>query len=452
MCKSRASVNASPPSKRGASSARSNTSASAPSLSNIKHYLPESPHIYPLSHLLPPSSSSSPSLLTPSSTWHSVLPGTDRRITVTPRKLRRPVTPAQLQLLLSVICRSHHSSIVSLVGASVSGNYVYLVYEFVKGATLSDCLRNRLNPGFTVLSSWMSRVQIASDVAHGLDYMHHCTGTGGGQSGFVHNHISSESVIVVEPSLNARICDFGAAELCGEVELEFGFGTEEAELASSCRSGDLILGNSIGSDRGNSSSNQKVLLGLDIDESELGKKTGHSANLDDVAKVSIGGGDRDQKVVLKRSKSRGVKLEGIRGYMAPEYVASGIPMQKSDVYAFGVVLLELLSGEEALRYVFDEANEGVYSRVSVVESARGAARGGTAGVRRWMDKRLKDSYPVDVAEKMMRLALECVGDDASKRPDMGHIAVLISKLYLESKNWAEKFSLPVDFSVSMAPR
>jgi len=73
-------------------------------------------------------------------------------------------------------------------------------------------------------------------------------------------------------------------------------------------------------------------------------------------------------------------------------------------------------------------------------------------VRRWVDRRLKDSFPMDVAEKMVLVALECVEEDLAKRPDMNKIAGQISKLYLESKNWADNIGLPTDISVSMAPR
>jgi serine/threonine protein kinase len=59
---------------------------------------------------------------------------------------------SQLKEQLSVICRSNHSSVVKLLGASISGDYIYLVYEFIPGANLSNCLRNSKNPNFTVLS------------------------------------------------------------------------------------------------------------------------------------------------------------------------------------------------------------------------------------------------------------------------------------------------------------
>lgn len=148
-----------------------------------------------------------------------------------------------------------------------------------------------------------------------------------------------------------------------------------------------------------------------------------------------------------------MKVEGTRGYMAPEFQLSGISTQKSDVYAFGVVILELISGKEALKYVVEEGNGGGYRRVSVIETARAAMEGGGGEVRKWVDKRFRDSFPVEVAEKMVQVGLECVLEDPDKRPDMGRVDALVSKLYLESQSWAERMGTPpTQFSVSLAAR
>ncbi|KAF8021574.1 hypothetical protein BT93_G1889 [Corymbia citriodora subsp. variegata] len=346
---------------------------------HLKHYLHDTPHIYPFSEL---SSATGNFLLRPlspsSSAWRCSLRGRD--VAVFRRRLRRPVELPRLHKLLTSICRSHHSSVAKLLGASLSESDVYLVYEFVKGANLRDCLRNRVNPDYSPLARWASRMQVATDVAHGLEYIHHCTGMNG--SGFVHNRIKSSSIVITEDSLSAKICHLGTTELCGEV-------AEEDEPLSSPY------------------------------------------------------GPRPM-----RTNSSAMKFEGTRGYMSPEFRSTGTPTRKSDVYAFGVIVLELLSGEEPLKYSYD-GESGEFRRTSLIEGARDAAR---EGVRRWVDKRLKDSYPVEVAEKMVQLALECVDDDPDKRPDMGRVAGRISKLYLESKKWGERFAVPQDFSVSMAPR
>ncbi|EPS73672.1 hypothetical protein M569_01085, partial [Genlisea aurea] len=353
--------------------------SSVSSISGIREsILPEQPLIYDFREisaatsgfLLKPHSSSSSS-----TAWRGSVRGQD--VIIFQRKFRRQMEMAEIVDRLSVICRSHHSSLVKLKGASVSGNYIYLVYEYVPGASLSDCLRNSRNPNFTVLSNWMSRIRVASDIAHGLDYIHNSTGLG---FEFVHNHVMSSSIIISEPGLNAKICHFGTSELCGEI------------------------------------------MRQSTDSMELG-----------------------------RSHSNVKKFEGTSGYMAPEFQRNGIITQKCDVYAFGVVILELLSGMEALKYNIDE-NSGSYVKISVVEVARNAVEGGGGGFRQWADKRLRDSYPVDVAEKLARLALDCVADTPHDRPDMETVVIQLSQMFLESQKWTQNMNVPTDFSVSLAPR
>jgi serine/threonine protein kinase len=151
----------------------------------------------------------------------------------------------------------------------------------------------------------------------------------------------------------------------------------------------------------------------------------------------------------RRSGSRGRRIEGTRGYMAPEIIAGAPPSRRSDVFALGVVLLELLSGKEPVRY--DLRPNGEYERTSLIEAAAAAAGGGDE-MRRWVDGRLKDSFPVEAAESLTLLALHCVAKDPAARPDMSWVAAKVSKLFLEAHDWAAKFSMPTDISVSMAPR
>lgn len=348
-------------------------------LSSIKESLGDTnAHIYDFSEICSATNNLHAAKRFSPKSWRCVVRRRD--VVVFQRKFRRPIGLPELRHLLSAICRSHHTSVVKLLGASVAGNYIYLVYDYVSGANLADCLRNPKNPSFTVLSTWLSRMQVAAALADGLDYVHHSTGLG---LRFVHNHISSASVVVSETSLNAKICHFGTAVLCGEI-------------------GDPDPGG--------------------------------------------GGGE----IEMQRSRSRVVRIEGTKGYMAPEFQATGVASQKTDVYAFGVVLLELLSGKEALRYRVDEET-GAYERESVIEGAMAAAAE-EGGVRRWMDRRLRDSFPLEVAERMTQIGLDCVDEDPSRRPDMDRVAGAVSRLYLESTRWAEKMRIPADFSVSFAPR
>jgi len=347
--------------------------SSRASLSSLKDTLPESPNIYHFSEISAATANFSAPRLS-SSSWRCLI--RHRDVVVSRRNFRRQIDLPELSRRLAIICRSHHSSLVKLLGASVSGAVIFLVYEFVPGASLSDCLRNRRNPSYTDLVTWTSRMQIASDIAHGLDYIHNFSGSDSGSgsgSGFVHNHIKSSSIVITEDNLRAKICHFGLSDLCGEA---------------------------VAGDRG-------------------------------------------------ESGERRVRIEGTRGYMAPEFQVSGVATKKTDVYAFGVVVLELLSGEEAVKFEFND--DGSYQRTSVVDTARVAA-GEYGGVRKWVDRRLRDSFPLSVAERMIRVGLDCVGNDPNERPDMGRVSIEVSKLYLESKDWDQKMGTDIDLTVSLAPR
>lgn len=388
-----------------------NSISSRTSLSSLRDSLPENPHIYDFKEICSAtnnflakrysSSSSTPS-------WRCVLRG--KEVIVFQRKFRRKIGTSELRDRLSVICRSHHLSIIKLLGASVSGDHIYLVYEFLNGANLADCLRNPRNPGFTVLSTWMSRMQIATDLAHGLDYIHNKTGL---SINLVHNHIKSSSVVVTEPSFKAKICHFGAAQLCGETVVRSPSPISKGEITE-------ISDDDVDDD-----------VDDDDDDDESDSKLKNS---------------RD----LKRMGSGRMQFQGVMGYMSPEFQSSGVATQESDVFAFGVVILELLSGDEPLKYKFDKSKRE-FVMTSLIESAKWALDGG-GRIRQWMDRRLRDSFPVDVAEKLTRVALECVHVDPVERPNMGRVAGKVSKLYLESKTWSDNLTLPTDISVSLAPR
>ncbi|KAE8732332.1 hypothetical protein F3Y22_tig00002237pilonHSYRG01794 [Hibiscus syriacus] len=181
--------------------------------SSLRNSLSENPHIYHISEIRAAttnflakrySSSSAPHR----NLWRCNLRGRDT--VVFQRKFRRKIQTSKLKERLSTICRSHHVSIIKLLGASISGDHIYLVYEFVEGSNLAVCLRNPRNPSFTVLSTWISRMQIATNLAHGLDYIHNKTGL---NLRIVHSHIKSSIIIMTEPSFNAKICHFGTAQL-----------------------------------------------------------------------------------------------------------------------------------------------------------------------------------------------------------------------------------------------
>ncbi|KAL1804360.1 hypothetical protein ACET3Z_033007 [Daucus carota] len=126
------------------------------------------------------------------------------------------------------------------------------------------------------------------------------------------------------------------------------------------------------------------------------------------------------------------QVMGTQGYAAPEYVATGRLTAKSDVYGFGVVLLELLTGRRAV----DK------SKVVVEQNLVDWALPYLSDKRklfRIMDTKLEGQYPQKAAFAAATLALQCLNADFKSRPEMSEVVAALEDLQL-SKSAAKKHS------------
>ena len=76
---------------------------------------------------------------------------------------------------------------------------------------------------------------------------------------------------------------------------------------------------------------------------------------------------------MRRAGSGQMKIEGSRGYMAPELFVYGNMLRRSDVYTLDVVLLELFFDDEPLKYQFDKEEKDVH-RIFLMETSRETIR------------------------------------------------------------------------------
>jgi len=95
-----------------------------------------------------------------------------------------------------------------------------------------------------------------------------------------------------------------------------------------------------------------------------------------------------------------LKASAAMGYLAPEYTTVGRLSEKSDVYAFGVIVLQVLAGKR---------------KVAVTTAQL------PSDVEELVDGNLRGSYSAAEAAKLAEIAVACTGEDPSSRPPMSEV-------------------------------
>lgn len=121
------------------------------------------------------------------------------------------------------------------------------------------------------------------------------------------------------------------------------------------------------------------------------------------------------------------RVMGTFGYMAPEYASSGKLTEKSDVFSFGVVLLELITGRkpvDASQPLGDESLV-VWARPLLSHALE------TEDFQMLVDPRLGTNFVANEMFRMIEAAAACVRHSATKRPRMGQILRAFESLEAE---------------------
>ncbi|XP_068662428.1 receptor protein kinase TMK1-like [Aristolochia californica] len=238
----------------------------------------------------------------------------------------------EFQSEIAVLSKVRHRHLVSLLGYSIEGNERLLVYEYMPQGALSKHLFQWKKLNLEPLS-WKRRLNIALDVARGMEYLHSLA-----QQSFIHRDLKSANILLGD-NFRAKVSDFGLVKLAPD-----------------------------------------------------GKQ------------------------------SVATRLAGTFGYLAPEYAVTGKVSTKVDVFSFGVVLMELVTGLTALdedrpeesRYLvewFWRIKSNKEKLMSTVDQSLG------------VNEETFESIAI-IAE----LAGHCTARDPNQRPDMGHAVSVLSPL------------------------
>ncbi|KAK9164546.1 hypothetical protein Syun_005448 [Stephania yunnanensis] len=109
---------------------------------------------------------------------------------------------------------------------------------------------------------------------------------------------------------------------------------------------------------------------------------------------------------------------GTFGYLAPEYFLYGKVSEKIDVYSYGVVLLELLSGRRTI------SNETSRSNESLVMWAKPILESGD--IKSILDPDLEENYDEIQMQRMVLAATLCITRVARLRPKISEILELLA--------------------------
>ncbi|KAM7487273.1 hypothetical protein LguiB_024757 [Lonicera macranthoides] len=127
------------------------------------------------------------------------------------------------------------------------------------------------------------------------------------------------------------------------------------------------------------------------------------------------------------------RLVGTPGYLPPESVKELQVTTKTDVFAFGVVLAELITGQRALIRDNQEPNK-LKSLITIVNKVF-QHEDPEAALESIIDVNLKGNYPMEDAYKIAEIADWCLSEDPFNRPEMQEIVVALSTIVMSSTQW-----------------
>ncbi|KAL0346974.1 UNVERIFIED_CONTAM: Receptor protein kinase TMK1 [Sesamum calycinum] len=233
---------------------------------------------------------------------------------------------------IAVLSKVRHRHLVSLLGYSIAGNERILVYECLSQGALSKHLfhwkKLQLEP-----LSWKRRLNIALDVARGMEYLHALA-----HQSFIHRDLKSSNILLGD-DFRAKVSDFGLVKLAPDGE-----------------------------------------------------------------------------------KSVVTRLAGTFGYLAPEYAVTGKITTKADVFSFGVVLMELLTGMMALDEDRPEESQYLVAWFWHIKSSKDKLM---AAIDPALDTKEEKLESISIVAE---LAGHCTAREPNQRPDMGHAVNVLASL------------------------
>lgn len=131
-----------------------------------------------------------------------------------------------------------------------------------------------------------------------------------------------------------------------------------------------------------------------------------------------------------------IPIEGTFGYLAPEYFINGIVDEKTDVFAFGILLLEIITGRlpvdsskrHLLLWVMLETDSTVFLEIMTTKrlnysfvSKQVKPLMESGKLNELVDPKLEDKYDMDQLHRLVLTASYCIRQTSVSRPSMTQV-------------------------------
>ncbi|GJP73793.1 hypothetical protein CLOP_g4476 [Closterium sp. NIES-67] len=276
------------------------------------------------------------------------------------------MTEQQFKEKVDELARPRHRCLVALVGYCMGKTERMLVFEYMPYGTLFDRLhRSNLDP-----MPWDARVRVAVNVASALAYLHH-----GIDPPLTHRAVTSSNVLL-GADMTAKLSDYGLARGSASQAADDLARRRRAHRSSRSRGTSIgsmgqlegmrgggssdSFGSSVGAPsfgsgrRGDGGSGRELQPVLSRESTpELSRE-----NTPDLVRESAPTLSREDTPELSRENTPEFSRENTPVYsrentpiLSRENTLSALDERKADVYGFGVVLLELITGQKAMQDV-----------------------------------------------------------------------------------------------------
>ncbi|KAK8277356.1 hypothetical protein V6Z12_D10G261600 [Gossypium hirsutum] len=265
----------------------------------------------------------------------------------------------ECEALKSIRHRNLVKVLAAISGIDYQGNdFKALVYEFMENGSLEDWLHSSvgMNEPETMRNlNFIQRVNVAVDVAHALEYLHHRC-----ETPIIHCDLKPSNILLDEEMVG-HISDFGLAKILSGDELNY-------------------------------SANESSSLGL----------------------------------------------RGTIGYAPPEYGMGSELSTNGDVYSYGILLLEMLTGKRPTNERFKEGlslhnfvKAALPNRVvEIIDPIllQESVRGGTVGDITLNENNLGNDKYLQCLNSIFKIGLTCSAESPSERMDMSDVVTKLCSI------------------------